>query len=99
MTCDIDNEETRRPTRALAEPTGENACEAVSAALRERPERETRKRSVERRLHEMRAIAKRCAALMGPDGPGSRDIDALLYDEQGLPVRGGDFALTGIEPA
>lgn len=35
-----------------------------------RLERETRNRSVEHRLRKMRAIAKRCAAPMGPDGPG-----------------------------
>ena len=81
----IENEGTRRLARELAKATGENACDAVAAALRERLECETRKRSAEYRLREMRAISKRCAALPGPDTPGSRAIGALLYDERGLP--------------
>ena len=35
-------------------------------------------------LRELRAIAERCAKLMGP-GPSAVDHGDLLYDERGLP--------------
>ena len=53
-------------------------------ALRERMERETKRRSVDARLRRMRAVADRCAALVGP-GISSAAHGDLLYDERGLP--------------
>ena len=52
-------------------------------ALQERLAREKRERSVETRKRELRAIAERCARLLGP-GPSAEHGD-LLYDERGLP--------------
>lgn len=53
-------------------------------ALRERLAREQRRRSTAARARELRAIAERCAGLMGP-GPSAVDHGELLYDERGLP--------------
>ncbi len=57
---------------------------AITVALRERLEREKRKRSVEARIQEMRAGAERCAKLPGP-GPSAAAHGDALYDERGLP--------------
>lgn len=63
---------------------GRGRRDAVTVALRERLQREKRARSAERRLREMRAIAERCAKLLGP-GPSAVEHGDVLYDERGLP--------------
>ena len=77
MSLNIKNEETCR----LA---GETMTGAITVALRERLEREKRERSLEARVQELRAIAERCAKLLGP-GPSSVEHGDVLYDERGLP--------------
>ena len=57
---------------------------AITVALRERLKREKRKRGVETRARELRAIAERCAKLMGP-GPSAIEHGDMLHDERGLP--------------
>ena len=84
MSLNIKNEETCRLARELAQLTGETMTGAITVALEERLERERRQRSVEERLRDMRAIAERCASLLG-DGPAAADHGELLYDERGLP--------------
>ena len=84
MSLNIKNDETCRLARELAGLTGESMTGAITVALRERLERETRARNVEARAAEIRAIAKRCAAKLGP-GPSAVEHGDLLYDERGLP--------------
>ena len=84
MSLNIKNEETCRLAAELAELTGETKTGAITVALRERLEREKRARDKDTLLRDMRAIAERCAALMGP-GPSSDEIGEFLYDERGLP--------------
>ena len=84
MGLNIKNEETCRLASELARLTGETKTGAITQALRERLERESRLRGTAARLREMRAIADRCAALVGP-GVSSAEHGDLLYDEQGLP--------------
>ena len=84
MSLNIKNEETCRLAAELAELTGETKTGAITVALRERLERERRERSLDERLRKVRAIAERCAGLMGP-GPSSVEIGDFLYDEHGLP--------------
>ena len=84
MGLNIKNDETCRLAGELAKLTGETMTGAITVALRERLEREKRKRSVETRVQEMRAIAERCAKLMGP-GPSAVEHGDVLYDERGLP--------------
>ena len=84
MGLNIKNEETCRLASELARLTGETKTGAIKQALRERLERESRLRGTPARLREMRAIAERCAALVGP-GVSSAEHGDLLYDEQGLP--------------
>ena len=84
MSLNIKNDETCRLARELAQLTGESMTGAITAALRERLERETRARSVETRLKAMRAIARRCAKDLKP-GPSAMEHGDLLYDERGLP--------------
>ena len=43
-----------------------------------------RKRCVETRVRELRAIAERCAKLLGPGASAVKHGD-VLYDERGLP--------------
>ena len=84
MSLNIKNEATCALARELAQLTGETMTGAISVALRERLEREKRERDKEALLRDVRAIAERCAALMGP-GPSSTEIGDFLYDERGLP--------------
>ncbi len=84
MGLNIKNEATCALARELAQLTGETMTGAISVALRERLEREKRERDKEALLRDVRAIAERCAALMGP-GPSSTEIGDFLYDERGLP--------------
>ena len=66
MGLNIKNEETCNLAADLANLTGETKTGAITVALRERLERERRKRNSDTKLREMRAIADRCAALVGP---------------------------------
>ena len=61
MSLNIKNVETCRLAGELAHLTGETKTGAVTVALKERLERERRKRSVEARVRELRAIGQRCA--------------------------------------
>ena len=84
MSLNIKNDETCRLASDLAQMTGETMTGAITVALRERLERERRRRGIEARARELRAIAERCARLMGP-GPSAVEHGNLLYDELGLP--------------
>ena len=84
MGLNIKNDETCRLAGELAGLTGETKTGAITVALRERLEREKRRRGAETRARELRAIAERCAKLMGP-GPSAVEHGDMLYDEQGLP--------------
>ncbi len=84
MSLNIKNAETCRLADRLSRLTGETKTGAITVALRERLERENRIRSAETRARELRAIAERCARLMGP-GPSAVEHGDMLYDEQGLP--------------
>ena len=84
MSLNIKNDETCRLADELARLTGETMTGAITVALRERLEREKHERGVEARVQEMRAIAERCAKLMGP-GPSAVEHGDVLYDERGLP--------------
>lgn len=85
MSLNIKNDETCRLASDLAQLTGETMTGAITVALRERLERERRQRGIETRARELRAIAERCAKLMGP-GPSAIEHGDLLYDNQGLPT-------------
>lgn len=84
MGLNIKNDETCSLARELATLTGESMTGAITVALRERLEREQRRHSMEARAGELRAIAERCAKLMGPGLPSVEHGD-MLYDDQGLP--------------
>ena len=68
----------------FARLTGATKTGAITQTVRKRVERESRRCSADARLRRMRAIAERCAALVGP-GPSSTEHGDLLYDEGGLP--------------
>ena len=84
MSLNIKNGETCALASELATLTGETMTGAITVALRDRLERERRLRGMETRAGKLRAIADRCAELMGP-GPSSVEHGDLLYDERGLP--------------
>ena len=84
MGLNIKNDETCQLAGELARLTGETMTGAITVALRERLKREKRERSVEARVQELRAIAERCAKLLGP-GPSAVEHGDVLYDERGLP--------------
>ncbi len=82
MSLNIKNSETCRLAEELAALTAENKTEAITVALRERLERERRRRG--NLAADLHAIGRRCAALAGP-GPSAAEVGAFLYDERGLP--------------
>lgn len=84
MSLNIKNDETCLLARELAQLTGESMTGAITIALRERLERERRRRDAEALARELGAIGERCASLLGP-GPSSVEHGDLLYDERGLP--------------
>lgn len=84
MGLNIKNDETCRLAGELARLTGETKTGAITVALRERLDRERLRRDTDTRARELRAIAERCAQLMGP-GPSAVEHGDMLYDEQGLP--------------
>ncbi len=67
----------------LAALTGESLTAAVTAALRERLERERRERDIETRLTRLREITADIRRHMATPLPGSDH--SWLYDERGLP--------------
>ena len=84
MGLNIKNDETCRLARELAQLTGESMTGAITVALRERLERETRQRDAAALKRDIRAIAERCARNLKP-GPSAVEHGDFLYDERGLP--------------
>ncbi|MYA87088.1 MAG: PSK operon transcription factor [Boseongicola sp. SB0662_bin_57] len=84
MSLNIKNKETCSLATELASLTGESKTAAITVALRERLEHVRRLRGMKTRTQELRAIAERCARLMGP-ASAAIEHDELLYDDLGLP--------------
>ncbi len=80
----IKSERAYELARQISDMTGESLTEAVIAALDERLAR-VRKPSPEQLVAKWAAIGEDIKRRY-PDMPGSQDIDALLYDEHGLPA-------------
>ncbi len=76
MSLNIKNEETCRLAEELATLTKENKTQAITIALRERLERETRRR--EERVEAIMAFGERLAPYLKP-GPSSTEIGDFLY--------------------
>ena len=84
MNLHITNSETCYLATELARLTGETTTGAITVALRERLEREKRRRDATVLAQELHAIGQRCAALLAP-GPAAAEHGQLVYDERGLP--------------
>ena len=84
MGLNIKNDETCRLARELAGLTGDTMTGAITAALRERLERERQLRHPDALARELHSIGRRCASLLRP-GPSAVEHGNLLYDERGLP--------------
>jgi antitoxin VapB len=84
MSLNIKNEETCRLAAELARLTGETMTGAITVALRDHLERQTRLRGLEARVQRLLAIGQRCATRLGP-GPSAIEHGDFLYDERGLP--------------
>ena len=83
MALSIKNTEVDRLARELAQLTNESLTEAVLRALRERLQREQRRRHGQDLFEEVRRIQQRIARLPVRD---ARPADEIIgYDEQGLP--------------
>ncbi|MGA9071586.1 MAG: type II toxin-antitoxin system VapB family antitoxin [Terracidiphilus sp.] len=84
MALSIKLPEADRLARRLAATTGETITVAVYVALRERLEKEERKRRTNRSLAaELMEIGRHCSSLPVLDPRSSDEI--LGYDENGLP--------------
>lgn len=84
MSPNFNDPEASRQAGELPRLTGETTTGAVTVALRERLERERRKRDAALLAQELHAIGRRCAALLAP-GPAAVEHGNLLYDDRGLP--------------
>ncbi len=84
MGLNIKNKETCRLAREVAQLTGDTMTGAITAALRERLERERQRRHADALAQQLHAIGQRCAGLLKP-GPSAVEHGDLLYDERGLP--------------
>lgn len=82
MSLNIKSREAHELATQLARLTGESMTKAVTHALRERLERERRRRDKDALVAELLAIARRCAAYPRRD---HRSLEEFLYDERGLP--------------
>lgn len=82
MAINIKNEETTELIRALAEKTGETQTEAITTAVRERLARIEREQRTEKRVRDIMEIGRKFSELLKGE---KIDIDAMLYDEHGLP--------------
>ena len=86
MRLNIKSQEAHDLAVELARLTGETMTKAVTEAIRERLDREQRRRDEEARVAELLAIARRVANYPRKD---RRSHGEFLYDERGLP-RSGD---------
>jgi len=83
MSLNIKNEETHQLAAQLAQLTGETLTRAVTIALKERLEREKRRRNRTGVAAALMRIAQRCASRPVLD---NRSPEAIIgYDEHGLP--------------
>jgi antitoxin VapB len=82
MSLNIKSAETHELAAQLARLTGESMTKAVTEAIRERLEREERRRDKEKLVEEAMAIARRVASYPRKD---RRSHGEFLYDERGLP--------------
>jgi antitoxin VapB len=83
MSLNIKNEETHQLAAQLAQLTGETLTRAVTIALKERLEREKRRRNRTGVAAALMQIAQRCASRPVLD---DRRPEAIIgYDEHGLP--------------
>lgn len=79
----IKHPDADRLARQLAKQTGETLTDAIVTALRERIERQSRKRRGRSISEELRLIGKRCAARRVLD---DRTPEAIIgYDRHGVP--------------
>ena len=82
MSLNIKSPEAHELAAELARLTGESMTRAVTEAIRERLEREKRKRDEDKLFAELMEIADQCAAYPRRD---DRSLEEFLYDERGLP--------------
>lgn len=81
MNLHIESDEAQRLALELARRTGSNVADAVTKAIKAELKRVE---EIEEKRKRIDAITNYTAKIMR-GGPGSADIDALLYDERGLP--------------
>ncbi len=84
MHLNVKNDMAHRLAAELSRLTGESLTTAVTEALRERLDRERRRRGRSAVADRLMAIGKRYAEL--PDGALASADEILGYDENGLPT-------------
>lgn len=82
MNLNIKNDEAHEMAVELASLTGESITKAVAQAIRERLDRERRRRNRQALARELLDIGRRCASHGRRD---TRSHDEFLYDDRGLP--------------
>lgn len=81
MNLNIKSKEVHRMAQELAKETGDSITAAVGDAIREKLERMHSRKNLARDIREM----SKAFAPFTKNMPSSEEIDAMLYDERGLP--------------
>jgi len=85
MALSIENEETERLARLLANETGETLTQAIKQSLHERTERLRRQRRIRAKSDSIEEILRRVDAMPTLDSRSGNEI--FGYDERGFPRR------------
>ncbi|MEJ1157955.1 type II toxin-antitoxin system VapB family antitoxin [Prosthecomicrobium sp. N25] len=83
----IKRPETYELAKAVAERTGQSLTDAVTEALRDKLKtlEDDKERDIKKRVASLLEHARLWREAMGPDLPTREEIDAQIYDEDGLP--------------
>jgi antitoxin VapB len=82
MSLNIKSSEAHELAAELARLTGESMTKAVTEAIRERLEREKRRRDEDKLAKDLLEIGRQVASYPRRD---HRTLEEFLYDERGLP--------------
>jgi antitoxin VapB len=82
MSLNIKSSEAHELAAELARLTGESMTRAVTEAIRERLEREKRRRDEDKLVEDLLEIGRQVASYPRRD---HRTLEEFLYDERGLP--------------
>ena len=85
MGINIKNEETNKAIKELAALTGNNLTQTIDYAVREQLRQSRHQQKKETLAEDLLAIGRRLTAKMKKPLPTMKELDDMMYDEDGLP--------------